>query len=93
MATGDVSRYTPTIPDTLHATGIVDHGRQLSDIQTAFEHEVEIEVLGIGFSALVLFAQDAGFTRSVIGRNVWLNHLRVGLIDYDRMLYLSPYDA
>ena len=59
---------------------------------SAFEHEVDIEVFGIGFSALVYFAQEAAFPRSVLGRNGWLDRLRIGLIAYDGMLYLSPYD-
>jgi len=58
----------------------------------AFEHEVEIEVFDFRFSAHVFFAQDVEFSRSVLGRNGWLDRLRVGLIEYDQMLYLSPYD-
>jgi hypothetical protein len=53
---------------------------------------VEIEIFNVRFSTHVFFAQDAEFSRSVLGRNGWLNRLRIGLIDYDSMLYLSPYD-
>jgi len=58
----------------------------------AFEHEVEMHFLGLEFSALVFFAQDHTFRRSVLGRSGWLNRLRIGLIDHDSLLYLSPYD-
>jgi len=58
----------------------------------AFEHEVDIDVLGIAFCAHVFFAQDRAFDRSVLGRNGWINRLRIGLVDYDQMLYLSRYD-
>jgi hypothetical protein len=57
-----------------------------------FEHEVTIEVLGYQVLSPVFFARDPGFRRSVLGRVGWLNKFRLALIDYERDLYLSPYD-
>ena len=59
----------------------------------AYEHEVTIQTLGIEFSATVFFAQDAAFSRNFLGRSGWLDRLRIAIIDFDRMLFLSPYQS
>ena len=59
----------------------------------AYEHEVTIQTLGIEFSAIVFFAQDATFSRNFLGRSGWLDRLRIGIIDYDRMLFVGPYQS
>jgi hypothetical protein len=57
----------------------------------AYEHEVTIQTLGIEFLAVVFFAQDNEFTRNFLGRSGWLDRLRIGIVDYDRMLFVSAY--
>jgi len=57
----------------------------------AYPHMVTIEVLGIRSEAAVYFAADDHFTRSVLGRIGWLNRVKLGLIDYEAKLLLSPY--
>jgi hypothetical protein len=59
----------------------------------AYAHEVTLETLGIGFSAVVFFAQDPAFTRNFLGRIGWLDRLRVAIVDYDLALYLGAYDS
>ena len=59
----------------------------------AYQHEVTIQTLGIEFSAVVFFAQDPTFSRNFLGRTGWLERLRVGIVDYDRMLFVSPYQS
>ena len=56
-----------------------------------YEHEVTLHTLGIEFSAVVFFAHDPAFIKSFVGRSGWLDRLRIGIIDYDRMLFVSPY--
>jgi hypothetical protein len=56
-----------------------------------FGHEITLNIAGIEFDALVFFAADAGFNRNVIGRYGGLDHLRIGLVDYEGKLYLSKY--
>jgi hypothetical protein len=34
-----------------------------------------------------------GVARDLLGRNGWLDRLRVAIIHYDREIYLSPYDS
>lgn len=57
----------------------------------AFGHEVTLHLAGIEFDALVFFAADEAFNRNVIGRFGGLDHLRIGLVDYEGKLYLSRY--
>lgn len=59
----------------------------------AYEHEVTIQTLGIEFPSVVYFAQDAGFSRNFLGRSGWLDRVRIGIIDYDRILFVSPYQS
>jgi Aspartyl protease len=59
----------------------------------AFQHEVTIRTLGIEFSAVVFFAQDETFARNFLGRSGWLDRVRVGIVDYDRRLFLAPYGS
>jgi hypothetical protein len=58
----------------------------------AYGHEVTLSVLGIETTTTVYFAADEGFTRNVLGRQGWLNVVRLGLVDYEGKLYLSHYD-
>jgi len=59
----------------------------------AYEHEVTLCTFDIEFSAVVYFAHDRTFGKSFVGRNGWLDRLRIGIIDYDRLLFLSAYDS
>ena len=54
-------------------------------------HTVIIEVLGIRSEATVYFAADDQFTRNVLGRIGWLYRVKLGLIDYEAKLLMSPY--
>ena len=57
----------------------------------AHPHTVTIEVLGIRSEATAYFAANDHFTRSVLGRIGWLDRVKLGLIDYEAKLLLSPY--
>jgi hypothetical protein len=57
----------------------------------AHPHVITLEVLGVRSDTLVYFAADEHFTRSVLGRTGWLDRVRLGLIDYEAKLLLSPY--
>jgi hypothetical protein len=59
----------------------------------AHPHTVTIEVLGIRSEATVYFAADEQFTRSVLGRVGWLDRVKLGLVDYEAKLLLSPYQS
>lgn len=59
----------------------------------AFGHEVTLQTGDIAFQSLVYFAKYPGLERNLLGRQGWLRNLRLGVIDYDNVLYLSAYDA
>jgi hypothetical protein len=59
---------------------------------TAYGHEVTLETLGLTFSTVVYFAEDPYLKRNLLGRQGWLQLVRLAIVDYDSELYLSPYD-
>jgi hypothetical protein len=58
----------------------------------AYGHEVGIIAFGFEFHATVYFAKEYEIRRNVLGRQGWLDRIRLGLIDYDGKLYVSHYD-
>jgi len=54
----------------------------------AYGHEVSIIALDLEFQATAYFAEDYDFTRNVLGRQGWLNRVRLGLVDYEGKLYV-----
>lgn len=57
----------------------------------AYGHEVEILVLDISIYTTVYFAKEEWFTRNVLGRQGFLDRVKMGLIDYEGKLLLSDY--
>jgi hypothetical protein len=53
---------------------------------------VTIEVLGLQVESVVYFFADDQINRNLLGRTGWLDRVRLGLVEYDRQLYLAPYD-
>ena len=74
-------------------SGRIQRFRTVTGSFAAFEHEVTIQTLGIEFPAIVYFAQDPSFNRNFLGRSGWLDRLRIGIVDYDRTLFVGPYQA
>jgi hypothetical protein len=74
-------------------SGRLQRFRTIAGSFDAYEHEVSIQTLGIEFQAAVFFAQDSSFNRNFLGRSGWLDRLRIGIIDYDRMLFVAPYQS
>ena len=69
--------------------------QQISTVAGSFltyAHEVTLIVLDIETTTTAYFAADETFSRNVLGRQGWLDRVRVGLVDYDGQLYLSAYD-
>jgi hypothetical protein len=59
----------------------------------AFGHEVTIQAGELAFHNLAFFAKYPGLSRNILGRQGWLRNLRMAVIDYDNLLYLSAYDS
>lgn len=75
----------------------VERGTQLSFSTVAgqfraYGHDLTMTVLGIEVHALAYFFEDPDITRNVLGRNGWLNRIRLGLVDHDSLVYLSAHD-
>ena len=58
----------------------------------AYGHEVELETLGLSFQSYVYFAEGYEIKRNLLGRQGWLQLVKIGLDDYKSELYLSPND-
>ncbi len=59
----------------------------------AFGHEVTLQTGNIAFQSFVYFAKYPNVARNLLGRQGWLRNLKLGLIDYDNLLYLSAYGS
>lgn len=58
----------------------------------AFGHWVTLSTFDWEFDSLVYFAQDYHLPRNLLGREGWLQKMRLAVIDYDAELYLSSYN-
>lgn len=58
----------------------------------AFGHWATIQALGYEYEAMVYFAKDHSYSRNILGRQGWLDRIRLGLVDYEGKLYLSDYN-
>jgi hypothetical protein len=56
-----------------------------------FGHAVNLSVLGIETEATVYFAAEESFYLNILGRQGWLDRVKLGLIDYEGKLLLSAY--
>lgn len=59
----------------------------------AFGHEVTFQTFEFVFHETVYFAKYPNLPRNILGRQGWLRKLRMAVIDYDNLLYLSEYDS
>lgn len=57
----------------------------------AYAHEVNLVVLEIEVFTRVYFAEDENYNRNVLGRQGFLDQVKLGLIDYEGKLLLSDY--
>jgi 8-oxo-dGTP pyrophosphatase MutT (NUDIX family) len=65
--------------------------RTLTGSLTVYGHTVTMQTLGLEFDSVVYFAADYGLPRSLLGREGWLQKVRMAVVDYETTLYLSPY--
>ena len=59
---------------------------------TAYGHEITLSVADLEWQAVVQFAEPEDFQVNVVGRVGFLDRLRIGLVDYEQLLYLGAYD-
>ena len=71
--------------------GIKKRLETLTGLLTAYGHEVVLETLGLQLQTVVYFAESDEVRRNLLGRQGWLQLIRLGIVDYDSELYLSLY--
>jgi hypothetical protein len=72
-------------------TGVERDYRTVTGSFRAFGHEVTIETLGLQWSALVFFHAMGNPAHAFAGRRGWLDHIRLGIVHYERKLFLGQY--
>jgi hypothetical protein len=58
----------------------------------AYGHDVTLHVGDLQWDTTVYFAEPEDFPVNVVGRIGFLDHLQIGLVDYEQLLYLAPYE-
>ncbi|MGE0126893.1 MAG: hypothetical protein AB7U82_02220 [Blastocatellales bacterium] len=58
----------------------------------AYGHTITLHTMGIEFDSVVYFAATYDLRRNLLGREGWLQKLRLAIVDYDSAIYLSPYN-
>lgn len=91
---GQVCFFMREIAETLGIdieTGHRHAFRTLAGSLVAYGHTVRLYTLGLEFDALIYFAADYGLPRNLLGREGWLQKVRLAIIDYESTLYVSQY--
>jgi len=73
-------------------SGIPKRMGSLTGTLDTFGHEIVIQSCGIAVQSVAYFAKYPNLPRNLLGRNGWIRKLRLGIVDYDNMIFLSPYD-
>lgn len=57
-----------------------------------YGHEVRLSIFDFEWEAVVYFAESDAFMKNVVGRVGFLDRLKIGIVDYEQLLYLGLYD-
>jgi hypothetical protein len=72
--------------------GTLERIRTATGAFIAYGHEVKLTVENLEWQAMVYFAMDENFPVNVVGRLGFIDRLRIGLVDYESLLYINAYD-
>ncbi len=72
-------------------SGIPKRMGSLTGTLDTFGHEVTIQTFDFAFQSVLYFAKYPGLQRNLLGRNGWLRHLNLAIVDYESKLYVSQY--
>lgn len=61
----------------------------MREVLSAFGHQIELETLGLKLDTFVYFAEDYSLDRNLLGREGWLQLVRIALDDYNSEIYIS----
>lgn len=54
-----------------------------------YAHQIELETLGVQFQSYVYFAESYAITRNLLGRQGWLQLIKLSIDDYRSEIYLT----
>lgn len=103
LSTECLAKVDPGAEDCLFARRYADdlglevergYRLSLSTLTTSFiayGHDVTLETLNVVVDVMVFFPESYEINRNLLGRNGWLQHVKLGLVDYEERLYLSRY--
>lgn len=74
-------------------SGLPKTFRTLTGTIEAFGHEITLQSFGFTLHSHVYFAKDYELPRNLLGSIGWLQHFKLGLVDYEELLYLAPYNS
>ena len=74
-------------------SGIHERIRTAAGSFSAYGHEVTLQVGDLQWDTTVYFAEPEDFPVNVVGRIGFIDHLQIGLVDYEQLLYLGTYEA
>lgn len=57
----------------------------------AFEHRITLITFDLSWEATVCFIAEEGIRRNILGRQGWLNRVKLGIVDYEGKLFLNDY--
>ena len=57
----------------------------------AFGHEMTLRIGSVSVPLTVYFAKDYGLPMNYIGRQGWLQRVKLGVVDYESKIYLGEY--
>ncbi|MFQ5741514.1 MAG: hypothetical protein ACE5JX_21160 [Acidobacteriota bacterium] len=57
-----------------------------------YGHMVTLSALGLDLETMAYFPTNRDFPRNVLGREGWLRQTRLGIVDYDGLMYVSDYN-
>jgi len=73
-------------------TGIPKRLDSLGGPIDSFGHEVTLETAGLTFQSVVYFAKHPNLPRNILGRQGWLRNIKLGIVDYENIMYLGKYE-
>ncbi len=58
----------------------------------AYGHTLTLSVFSYEWEAVMYFAESESFSLNVLGRVGFLDHMRLGIVDYEQILFCGLYD-
>lgn len=84
--------FTRIIADVLEIdveSGYRENFSTLGGEVIGYAHQVELETLGLRFQSYVYFADSYSIKRNLLGRQGWLQMVRLGVDDFKSEIYLA----